>query len=243
MPAEAGASTGEASFGRKRAATILSVGHMMTKDGPRPTVRHTKGGTKSAVSQHSKRPNKQAGPRDPTPRELLAQQVRSGQYSPLGDMDPIEVPSPKYLAGMFPETPVDQRERQYVGIQQEYRAKLLLKRLQTPLGLAQWFATLGGRGIKAFRPFTTRKPSNRINWDRADGWLFDNMVNTQITNDPSIKRDGAIAMVIEMLKRADPHKWWQDQESLRQQYYRLRPDGAYQKRRKSKRAKGVASEN
>ena len=176
-----------------------------------------------------------------TPRQQRIQQVRAGRYMPLADMEPIDVPPPQVLARLLPDMPVDLRERHYVNCQLEHRANELLKRLQGPLGLAQWFGTLGRRGIKAFEAFTIRQPNDRRNWDGSIGWSLVTAIDAAVNAAPSEKRDWVIDKTIESLQRRDPSKWGTNPGNLKQQYYRLQPDSAYQARRKGKKTKNVAT--
>jgi hypothetical protein len=174
------------------------------------------------MKQATKRSSNKAWPRDLTPRQWRAQQVRDGRFLPLGEMEPIEIPSPQALAGLLPDIPVDDRDRHYVNLQLDYRASLLLKRLQTPLGLAQWFGTLGRRGVKAFKPFTVREPDDRRDWKGSDGWLFCKQVDALIKDAPSHQRTKKVEWAIHRLQSVEP-KWLAlDAGTLKTQYRRLK---------------------
>jgi hypothetical protein len=171
---------------------------------------------------------------NPTPREQLTKQVRSGHYSPLADMEPIEVPPPSQLARMFPGVPASDLERCYVNRELEHRAKLLQQRLQTPLGLAQWFGTLGRRGIKVFEAFTVRGPRDRRDWRRKDGWLLVMQVDALVAAAPVHQRTKTVEWAIEQLREREPLKWGiLEPSSLKTQYHRLTKP----RKSRSKRAK------
>jgi len=189
---------------------------------------------KREKAERAKRSDKRAGPRDLTPRQQRFLQVRAGRYLPLGDMEPIEVPTPGHLAHIYPALRPEERERHYVNLQLEHRANLLLQRLQMPLGLAQWFGTLGGRGIKAFRPFTVRKPNERRNWGGVDGWMLRTQIDALVKVSSSRKRSVAIDEAITKIQQDEPLKWGMlTHDALKTQYFR--------ENRKLKKLKNVAS--